>query len=70
VIAKQFSSRILATNHLATLVRNINCKMNFGRNGFETQNLSGWHVLKSKGYQKDPIQNLSFISLIFPCVCY
>jgi hypothetical protein len=25
---------------------------------------------KSKGYQKDPIQNLSFILVIFVCVCY
>jgi len=44
--------------------------MDFGRNGFEVQNLGGCHVPKSKGYQRDPIQNLSFILVIFLCVYY
>jgi hypothetical protein len=53
-----------------TLTKNIGWETNFEINGFEGQNLNGFHVPKLKGCRKNPIQKNSFISLIFPCVCF
>lgn len=54
-IARRFFSRILDTNRLVTLPKNIGWETGFGINGFEAQNLGGFRVSKLEGRQKDPI---------------